>query len=106
MRNDKRMNIVALISVSEAWLSMVDKKDMKDFTMTSKDPKKIEMLIFNAMDKEGNNLFHCHEIKEVNAKRFVSPKPYKEKMDKIENRLLGSFWKGHEGYVKTGFSEM
>ena len=101
---DNRLNIVALISVSEAWVSHVKKDKEKDYNkdigLPSKDPNKIEVMLFNVMDKDENTIMFVHEIKDRNGKRYIEPKPMQSAYDKVENMLLGSFWKGFKGYIK------
>jgi len=105
IRNEKRLNIVAVISASEAWLSKVHKDKQESYAenikLPSNDPNKIEALIFNVMDSEGENIMYVHEIKSKDGKRYVEPKSMGQDYDKLENILLGSFWKGHKGFVKT-----
>lgn len=105
MKNEKEINIIAIISISEAWVSHVDKDDVKEYDkkigMPRNDPKKNEILMFSIMDNNDETFMSMHQIKDENGKRSVEVEPMKGKHTKLQNELLGSFWKGHKGYVKV-----
>lgn len=105
MKNQEQVNAIAVISISEAWVSKVHKDDAdsykKNIGMPSKDPKKKEVLLFAVMDNNDETVMYMHEIKDEKGKRLVNPKPMSKKHTSVENELLGSFWKGHKGFVKV-----
>jgi hypothetical protein len=100
----------AIFMMSEAWISIADKKDgtevkATDFIQPSQDPKRREGLISAAMSRDGNTAFDMFEIKRSidldNGRIIVNFLPFEEEVApkeaiKADSPLLESFWKGVE----------
>lgn len=98
----RKMNVEAVIAVSEVWFTVVKADDYDDdkHVMPSQDPDRKEAVMVVAEDSSGNLIHNAYEIirkgDDVNLvllkNDFPNAGKWQKKSEEVSNYLLDSFW--------------